>query len=100
MNPTNNSYSPNNSGLQPASTDANFCKVFNKYSTFSGWAESSSEKDLYEGVEVEIFSESEMKGISEDQSHDEVKRNDSSVHKTCNSDIASEKEESSNEDTN
>ena len=99
MNPTNNSTSTKHSVLESAGSDEKFTKVFNKFSTFSGWADSSSDEDLYEGAELENCSESAV-AMSEKQSVKKVPTSAANAHQTCNSDDASETAHSLNEDMN
>ena len=100
MNPSNYSTSTKHSVLESAASDEKFTKVFHKCSTFFGWADSSSDEDLYEGAEVENCSESALIPMSEIQSREKVPTNAANIDETCNSDNASETAHSSNEDMN
>ena len=102
MNPSNYSTSTKHSVLESAASDEKFTKVFHKFSTFFGWADSSSDEDLYEGAEVENCSESALIPIymSEIQSREKVPTNAANIDETCNSDNVSKTAHSSNEDMN
>ena len=54
MNPNQSTPSSPKSSKEIADSQAGFEKVFNKYSAFTHWADSSSDDDLFDGGNVDV----------------------------------------------
>ena len=87
MNPNQSTQSSPKSSKEIADSQAGFEKVFNKYSAFTHWADSSSDDDLFDGGNVDVTAEidyrneqlSEMK-VPAYEHNQFVQRNETFLH--------------------